>query len=145
MSATAVILTGFVCLLAMATLSCNIEAVPGRFTYIVKYEVTAEYATTAPTNVDISYEDDMGTQTPATFTPPQSFEFPMNYDYSATFDPEMSFIGATATFTDPGDKLFIKIIWKDYRTNFEEEVLSSAEIPGAIATAITIYAPPLPK
>ena len=144
-SATAIILAVLVCLSVMTSLSCNIAAVPGRFTYVVKYEVTAEFATAAPDTVNIQYEDDTGPQSPLAFTAPQSFEFTMNYDYSAPlpFDPEMTF--NSANFTDPGDKLFIKIIWKDYRTNFEEEVLASEEISVATPTPVTIYGPPLPK
>jgi hypothetical protein len=142
-SATAIVLAVLVVLSAMATLSCNIAAVPGRFTYVVKYEVTAEFTTNPPSNVNIQYEDDMGTQSPLAFTAPQFFEFTMSYDYSAPFDPEMAF--ATATFDVPSDKLFIKVIWKDYRTNFEEEVLASAEISGAAPGAVTLYGPPLPK
>ena len=139
---SAIFLIGLAALVALTTLGCNITDAPGRFTSVVKYEVTAEFVTTAPNTVDISYEDDAGTQTPATFTAPQSFEFTMDYDYSSPFDPAMAF--NSATFADPGYKLFIKIIWKDYRTNFEEEVLASAEI-SSTGGATTIYGPPLPE
>jgi len=140
---TTLAFVSLLCMAAMATLSCNFSPLAGRFTYIVKYDVTAEFTTTAPTNVNIQYEDDTGTQIPPPFTSPQSFEFTMSYDYTTPFDPEMTF--SSATFTDLSDKLFIKIILKDYRTNFEEEVLASADILGSAPGAVTIYGQPLPK
>jgi hypothetical protein len=144
-SPTAVILAAIAFLAAMATLGCDIDAEPGRFTYVVKYEVSSEFAATAPDTINIQYEDDTGTQSPAAFASSQAFEFTMNYDYSSPFDPEMTF--NSANFTTVGDKLFIKIIWMDYRTDFAEEVLAAHEIEytGAIPAAVTIYGPPLPK
>jgi hypothetical protein len=133
-----------VCLLAIVLIGCNIDAAPGRFTYVVKYEVTAEFAATSPDSVDIDYEDEMGTQSPAPFVPPQSFEFTMNYDYDTPFNPQLTF--NSANFAQAGDRITLKIIWKDYRTNFREELLSAEEIEysGAPPSTLTLYGPPLP-
>jgi hypothetical protein len=132
-------------LLAVLLSSCKVSSVPGRFTYIVKYEVTAEFTTTSPDTVSINYDDDTGNQTPAAFTPPQSFEFTMSYDYGTPFNPEMTF--NSANFTDVGDKITMKIIWKDYRVDFQEELLAVEDIEytGVAPAAVTIYGTQLPK
>ena len=141
----AILLTIAVCLLAVSMLGCSVAAVPGRFTYVVKYEVTAEFAATSPDSVDITYLDGIGPQSPAVFTPPQSFEVSFDYDYGTPFDPEMTF--NSASFTDAGDKITIKIIWKDYKTDFEEELLAAEviEYDGAPPPALTIHGDQLPK
>jgi hypothetical protein len=138
-------LIGVIGLSTLILFGCDVAPVPGRFTYIVKYEVTSEYTITPPANVDIQYVDDTGTQSPAPFTPPQSFEFTMGYDYGAPFDPELTF--NSATFTTVGDKVIVKIIWKDYRVDFQEQVLNSEEVEytGVLPPGITIFGPQLPK
>ena len=142
---SAILLAITTCLLAVSTLGCNIAAAPGRFTYVVKYEVTAEFAATSPDSVDITYLDGTGPQSPAVFTPPQSFEVTFDYDYATPFDPEMTF--NTASFVDVGDKIIIKIIWKDYKTDFQEELLAAdtIEYDGAPPAALTIHGDQLPK
>ena len=139
------ILIGIICLSALILIGCDVAPVPGKFTYIVKYEVTSEYTTTPPATVNIQYVDDTGAQSPAPFTPPQSFEFTMSYDYGAPFNPELTF--NSATFTDLGDKVIVKIIWKDYRVDFQEQVLNTEEVEytGPPPPGITIFGPQLPK
>lgn len=141
----AILLTITTCLLAVSTLGCSVAAVPGRFTYVVKYEVTAEFAATSPDSVDITYLDGTGPQPSGLFIPPQSFEVTFDYDYAAPFDPEMTF--NSASFTDVGDKIIVKIIWKDYKTDFQEEMLAAGviEYDGAPPAALTIHGDQLPK
>ena len=87
-----------VCLLVLATLSCNIDAVPGRFTYIVKYEVTTDAIAPGSVVVDIAYTDG----TPAAPTTgnasptidaatPWSYELPTAFSYDeGSFYPTMT-------------------------------------------------------
>lgn len=147
---TAVVLTTLVCL--TATLSCNIATVAGRFTYIVKYEVT----TNAPATVDIRYTDENGvlpglpqvsglnldTATPWTY------EFPTAFTY--TYDsPFYAFLEADVTsLPNLGDKVTVKILWKDYRVDFQEEVLVYGELEntGSPPTdPVQLYSPELPR
>jgi hypothetical protein len=46
-----------------------------------------------------------------------------------------------------GDKVIVKIIWKDYRVDFQEQVLNSEEVEytGVLPPGITIFGPQLPK
>ena len=116
------------CLLALSLsglslLSCEVDPVAGRFTYIVKYEVTANAAVT----VDIDYTDELVAPVsivgqavdPAN---PWSYEFPAAFRYDdPRFYPTLAV--STAALTPPTDEVLVKIIWKDYRRDFEEQVL----------------------
>jgi hypothetical protein len=63
------------------------------------------------------------------------------------YDPELQV--NSLSLPVPGDTITLKIIVKDYKTNFQEEVLASIEIEntGAPLPAMpfTIYGDPLPK
>jgi len=131
-TATAVILTGLICLLALATLSCNIAAVPGRFTYIVKYEVTTNVVAPESVRIDIDYTDG----TPAVPTPgsepdlvfdadtPWTFEFATSFSYDeGYFYPTLNVVEDAADPLLSGETVTAKIIWKDYRVDFQEQVL----------------------
>jgi len=118
-----ILLVATLCLLALSALSCEVDPVPGRYTYVVKYEVTANAAVT----VDIDYTNEAAAPinvpgwalAPAT---PWSYEFPAAFRYDDPyFYPTLSV--STAALTPPTDEVVAKIIWKDYRVGFEEQVL----------------------
>jgi hypothetical protein len=124
---------------------------PGRFTYILKYEVTAECSDPLqpPTALSVEYREDpdlLVPLTPATnLDPPWSVELAMDYDYNNPFAPELRL--NSATFTNVGDSLLLKIIWKDYKVDFQEEILESRELvyTGAAPDPVTLIATDLPK
>lgn len=147
-SATAIVLAALVCLSALATLSCNIAAVPGRFTYLVKYEVTANAAVT----VDIDYKDELGATTNAVPAPfdaisPWSHEFSTAFNYDdPSFYPTLD-VTATGGL-DPGETVMVKIIWKDYRLDFQEQVLvldSLYNNGSVVVDTVTLTGPELPR
>jgi len=151
-SATAIILTTLVCLVAMATLSCNVAAVPGRFTYVVKYEVTANAAVT----VNIDYTD--GTPAVPTVTnipgqtvdplAPWSIELPSAFSYDAgSFYPILT-VTAAVPLTPPNDIVTVKIIWKDYRLDFQDQVLildTLYDNGSVVIDTVTLTGPELPR
>ena len=145
---TAIFLTTLVCLVAMATLSCNVAAVPGRFTYVVKYEVTADSAVT----IDIDYKDELGGTTNAVPAPfdaanPWSHEFPTAFNYDdPSFYPTLD-VTATGGL-DPGETVTAKIIWKDYRLDFQEQVLildTLYDNGSVVISSVTLTGPELPR
>jgi hypothetical protein len=148
-SATAIILTTLVCLSALATLSCNVAAVPGRFTYIVKYEVTANAAVT----LNIDYTDGTPAVPTVTNVPgqavdpltPWSLEFPSAFSYDAgSFYPTLTVTETLGSLTS-GETVTAKIIWKDYRVDFQEHVLMLDIVDGsATVEAVTLTGPELP-
>ena len=135
-----------VAVLLLACAGCAME-LEGRFTYIVRYEVTAEYSDplNPPINVKIEYRNKNKLKSSPTFDPPRSFEIHLDYDYNDPFLPELSFI--SGTFTNVGDKLVLKISWKDYKVNFEEDILEIDEVvyAGVPPAGITLGTTVLPK
>jgi hypothetical protein len=129
-----------VCLLSLAALSCNYDAVPGRFTYIVKYEVTTNVAAPGLVTVDVSYTEgtptlpSTGTGSPALDTDtPWSYEVPAAFNYDdGYFYPTLTVDETGGTLTD-GQTVTAKIIWKDYRSDFQEHVLKFEIIDGSPA------------
>ena len=143
------ILVGVICLSALNLIGCDVEPVPGRFTYIVKYEVTSN----APATVDIDYLDELSISTPVggqlvDAASPWIYEFPtaFTYAYDAPF---YAYLRVDATLLpNLGDKVTLKIIWKDYRVDFQEEVLIYGELEntGSPPSApVELYAPELPR
>jgi hypothetical protein len=139
------------CLAALATLSCNIAAVPGRFTYVVKYSVSFTEAASPSTalNPNVERLDDTGSKNPAgAVTSPWSEEFTFSYaanGYDNQFVPEMT---VSETLDEPGESITVSIIWKDYKTGFEEEVLAyytAAFASSTINVNEDLYGPPLPN
>jgi len=151
---TAIVLTALTCLSIMATLSCNVSPVTGRFTYIVKYEVT----TNAPAIVDIRYTDENGVlplpgspQVSALSfdaTTPWIYEFPTAFTY-AYDSPFYAFLEVDATsLPNSGDKVTVKILWKDYRVDFQEKVLVYGDLENTGAPPsdpLQLYSPELPR
>ena len=149
-SATTWILAALLCLWALATLGCNVAAVPGRFTYVVKYEVTTDAAVTGVT-IDIDYKDELGGTSnvpPALYDAanPWSLEFstPFSYD-DPVFYPTLD-VTATAGL-DAGETVTAKIIWKDYRVDFQEQVIEIGELyndGSTVIDTVTLTGPELP-
>jgi hypothetical protein len=150
---TTVALGALVCLLVLATLSCNIEAVPGRFTYIVKYEV--EVSASAPVTVDITdYTDELGNSQqaldqaidPAT---PWTYEFPSSFSYDAgTFYPTLAIVEDAGLPLNTGETVTAKIIWKDYRRDFQEEVVAQGSLSNdgsVVVDTVNLSGPELPQ
>ena len=143
--AKTIVPTALVCLVALATLSCNIDAVPGRFTYIVKYEVTG----TAGTDATVQYRDETtGLLSVATFAAsPWTEERSCTYLDHNPYDPELQVNALSLPVL--GDTITLKIILKDYKTDFQEEVLNSIEIENTgaplPATPFTLHGDQLPK
>lgn len=143
------ILVSVICLSALILIGCDVASVPGRFTYIVKYEVTAN----APATVDIEYIDELNISTPVggqavDAATPWIYEFPaaFTYAYDAPFYAYLK-IDATS-LPNLGDKVTLKIIWKDYRVDFQEEVLIYGELEntGSPPTdPVELYSPELPR
>ena len=145
------VLLGVVCLSTVVLIGCG-ETVPGRFTYIVKYEVSSN----APATVDIRYTDELGSLPPLPQVNGQAldpatiwiYEFPsaFTYDYDAPF---YAYLEVDATsLPNLGDKVTSKIIWKDYRVDFQEEVLVYGELEntGSPPTdPVELYSPELPR
>ena len=145
---TAIVPAALVCLLAMAALSCDVATVPGRFTYIVKYEVTSD----AAVSVDIDYTDETGATInvvgqavdPAI---PWSYEFPaaFNYDDSPFY---AALDAAAAAPFAVNESATAKIIWKDYRVDFEEQVLELKSLyndGSVVVDTVTLTGPELPR
>lgn len=140
---TIVVLAALACL--MATRSCNVSPVPGRFTYIVKYEVTG----TSGTDATVQYMDETTglLSVPATLAAsPWSEERSCTYLDNNPYDPELQ---VNALTVNPGDTITFRVIVKDYKTNFQEEVLASLEIENTggplPTTPFSIYGEQLPK
>ena len=143
--------TGFVLgalayLTAMSLLSCNVDEVPGRFTYIVKYEVTG----TAGTDATVQYMDETTglLSVPAILaTSPWSEERSCTYLGNNPYDPEFQ-INAL-NLPNLGDTITFRIIVEDYKTNFQEEVIASREIENTggplPTTPFSIYGDQLPE
>jgi len=151
-SATAIVLAALVCLSALATLSCNIAAVPGRFTYTVKYEV--EVTASVPVTVDITnYTDEFGnpqqaldeTIDPAT---PWTYESSsLSYDAGSLY-PTISVVEDAGDPLVSGETVMVKIIWKDYRLDFQEQVLvldSLYNNGSVVVDTVTLTGPELPR
>jgi hypothetical protein len=148
---SAVILLVLVCLSVFTTLSCNIAEVPGRFTYVVKYSVS--FTEAAPPslglNPNVERVDDTGSKNPSgPVTSAWSEEFTFSYatnGYDNQFVPEMT---VTETLDEAGESMTMSIIWKDYKTDFEEEVLAyytATYSSTTINVNETLFGTPLPK
>jgi hypothetical protein len=147
-SATTAVLAVLICLSALAALSCDIAAVAGRFTYIVKYEVTSD----AAVSVDIDYTDETGTTInlfgqavdPAA---PWSYEFPAAFSYDDP--PFYAALDAAAAAPFAADESAnAKIIWKDYRLDFQEQVLALGTLyndGSVVVDTVTLTGPELPR
>jgi hypothetical protein len=135
--------------LAVVLLSgCNVDPVPGRFTYIVKYEVTADAAVT----IDIDYTNEASAPVsnpgqlidPAT---PWSYEFPAAFNYDdPLFYPTLDAAAAVALNVDETVK--VKIIWKDYRVDFREQALEVGYLNNdgtTVVDTISLVGPELPR
>jgi hypothetical protein len=145
---TAIVPAAFAGLLALAALSCDVAPVPGRFTYIVKYEVTSD----AAVSVDIDYTDETGSTInivgqavdPAT---PWSYEFPAAFSYDDP--PFYAALDAAAAAPFAADESAnAKIIWKDYRLDFEEQVLELGNLyndGSVVVDTVSLTGPELPR
>jgi hypothetical protein len=144
------ILGALACILAMSATGCDVAPIPGRFTYVVKYEITAN----APATVNIEYQDEAGYQNmlpPTVPLPtaapaidvgsPWTYEFPAPFDYDYD-NPFYAYLKVEATSL--GDTVTMKIIWKDYRLYFEEQVLASAVLE-TTGSPVERYSPELPR
>jgi hypothetical protein len=140
------VLLALVAVLLLAWAGCAPE-IEGRFTYIVRYEVTAVSSDPLDplTSANIEYQNKMNLKSSLTFDPPWSLELHMDYDYDDPFIPELSFI--SANFANVGDKLVLKISWKDYKVNFDEEILQIGEVvySGVPPAGVTLGAIVLPR
>jgi hypothetical protein len=127
-------------LLGLGSAGCSVEDVPGRFTYLVKYSV----AGSAAGPVDIDYVDETGaTVSVPGAALPWSLELPtMAYDHLSPFAAELRVWNVVL---GAGEDLRPAIIWKDYRVDFQEEVLESVTLSGPASPDYTLYAPPLPE
>jgi len=150
---TAILPAVLAALMALATLGCNIDAVAGRFTYIVKYKVTANAAVTVdidytggtpivppgPTTVNITNQD-VDASTPWILELPAAFSYADGYFY-----PTLTVVENAGTFTS-GETVTAKIIWKDYRFDFQEQVLLLDTVDGSAAVeTMTLTGPELPR
>ena len=141
---------------AVATLTivllsgCSVDPVPGRFTYIVKYEVSAD----AAVSIDIDFTDETGTSISAVGSPiaidpttPWSYEFPAAFNYDdPLFYPTLDASAAAAL--NPGETVKVKIIWKDYRVDFQEQALETGYLyhdGTTVVDAISLIGPELPQ
>ena len=147
-----ILFTALVCLLALATLSCNIDAVPGRFTYIVKYEVTTDAAAPEFVTIDLTYTDGTpavpvtGNASPTVdAATPWTYEFLTAFSYDeGSFYPILTLDESGGTLTT-GETVTAKIIWKDYRVEFEEQVLVMDTVAGSAAVeTVTLTGPEIP-
>jgi hypothetical protein len=146
--AYAVVAVVVVSLTAMLLAGCNVDPVPGRFTYIVKYEVTADAAVT----IDIDYTNELNAPTsnpgqlidPVT---PWSYEFPTPFNYDdPLFYPTLD--AAAAVALNAGETVTVKIIWKDYRVDFQEQVLELGRLFNdgtTVVNNISLIGPELPR
>jgi hypothetical protein len=144
-------LLGVVVLLALSTFSCNIAELPGRFTYVVKYSISYTEAAlpSSPLNPNVERVDDTGSKNPAgPVTSDWSEELTFSYaanGYENQFVPEMT---VSQTLNEAGESITMSIIWKDYKTDFEEEVLATytaSYSSSDINVDETLYGSPLPK
>ena len=140
-------------MMGMTLFSCNVAPVPGRFTYIVKYEV--EVTAAAPVTVDITdYRDELGNPQQALDQPidpasPWSYEFPAAFSYDAgSFYPTLAVVEDAAFPLNADESVTAKIIWKDYRSDFEEQVLELGSMyndGSVIVDTVTLTGPELPR
>jgi hypothetical protein len=143
------ILLGLICFAALILIGCDIAPVPGKFTYIVEYEVTS--ATVA--DATATYDNGAGVnQGGALVTLPWSSDdlsspdFTFNYDYNNQFNPKL----VVDASLNPGESITFSILWKDYKVDFQEEVLETLTITNTTAAVLpvtgeTLYTTPLPK
>jgi hypothetical protein len=143
-----IILGTLACILAMSVAGCDVAPIPGRFTYVVKYEVTSA---TVP-NATITYDNAAGTGQGGT---PESLpwssedlaspDFEFTYDYTNPFVPTLN----VNTSLPVGESITFSIILKDYKVDFQEQVLKSITVtnttPIALAVDETLFTPPLPQ
>jgi hypothetical protein len=147
----AVLLLGMLALVSLALAACTVAPLPGRFTYVVKYEVTVDSVDplNPPTGVSLEYREDpdilVALTAAPSVDPPWSVELPMDYDYDNPFTPELRF--NSATFPNVGDKLTVSIIWKDYKVAFAEQTLEEYEVlyTGTPPASVDLVATELPK
>jgi len=119
---------------------CEIQPVSGRYTYIVKYEVSS----TTVLLPDVTRDNDIGKdQGLIGVTLPWTEEFTLTYEsngYDNQFTPKL-----TVTATIPaGESITYSISWKDYKTDFQEQVLESETEAGLQTITDTLFASPLP-
>ena len=135
-------------------LSCNISAVPGRFTYTVSYEVTSDSAIT----VDIDYTGGTPDFPPAVPTivnvngqaidpaTPWSFEFLTDFSYDEGFFYPTLDVTESGGSVTAGETVNARIVLKDYRSNFQEQVLDLDTVDGSAAVdTISLTGPELPR
>ena len=145
------ILIGIICLSALILIGCDIQPIPGKFTYIVKYEVTSATVVDATATYDNGAGTDQGgalVTLPWSSDDLSSPDFTFNYDYNNQFNPRL----VVDASLNPGESITFSIIWKDYKVDFQEEVLESKTITNTtnppVVLAVngeTLYATPLPK
>ena len=145
------ILIGIICLSALILIGCDIQPIPGKFTYIVKYEVTSATVVDATATYDNGTGTDQGgalVTLPWSSDDLSSPDFTFNYDYNNQFNPRL----VVDASLNPGESITFSIIWKDYKVDFQEEVLESKTITNTtnppVVLAVngeTLYATPLPK
>jgi hypothetical protein len=119
--------------------------------------VTASVTAPASATVDIRYTDETGFL-PAPGSPqvsaqsidtatPWTYEFPTALDYNYD-SPFYAFLEVDATsLPNVGDTVTVKIIWKDYRVDFQEEVLVYGELEKTSllpTDPLLLYSPELP-
>jgi hypothetical protein len=149
---TAVVFVTLLGIFALTTLSCNVSPVPGRFTYIVKYEV--EVTASAPVTVDITdYTDELGNPQqalnqlidPATPWTYESSSF--SYDVGS-FYPTLAIVEDAGFPLNAGETVTAKIIWKDYRQDFQEQVLAHGSLSNdgsIVVDTVNLVGPELPR
>jgi len=148
---TVAILIGIIYLSALILIGCDLTPVPGRFTYIVKYEVTSATVAGATATYDNGAGANQGgvpITLPWSSDDLSSPDFTFNYDYNNQFNPKL----VVDASLNPGESISLSIIWKDYKVDFQEEVLETKTITNStnppVVLAVnseTLYASPLPK
>jgi hypothetical protein len=133
-------------LAALALAGCDIEPVPGRYSYSVKYQVSSPTLATAT----VTYTDETGAdQGPAAEALPWTVEFTMDYDYTNRFTPKLA-VSTTLAPNDPDESITFSIIWKDYKVDFQEQILETRTVTNTdpvnpLTVDETLYGPPLPE
>ncbi len=129
-------------LAALALAGCDVSPVAGRYTYVVKYQVSS------PTlaNATVTYTDETGAdQGPAAEALPWTVEFTMDYDYTNRFTPKL----AVSATLNPDESITFSIIWKDYKVDFQEQTLETRTVTDTDTVSLpvdeTLYGPPLPE
>ncbi len=115
-----------------------------RFTYVVKYSLTGTLTATA----DVTYTDAAGAPTtvPAVSAGWSLELAPMSYDYGNLFLPSARVFN---TSLNNGESFTLAISWKDYKVDFDEQVLAERTVTittgGPAAQDLTLSAPELPR